>query len=108
MNKITGRWDYEKLGAVFQDLGYRALETGFSQTEIDEVQAKLESMVDQGMIDGELAAIEKIPQYHKIAVRDAKKGEYVIKYGEKIGVATKDIKTGQHVHVQNVASESQQ
>lgn len=59
LNKITGRWDYEKLGTVFQDLGYKALETGFSQAEIDEVQTKLESMVDQGMIDGELAAIEQ-------------------------------------------------
>ena len=55
-----------------------------------------------------VTAVEKVPQYHKIAVKDAKKGEYVLKYGEKIGVATKEIKTGQHVHVQNLASESQQ
>ena len=32
----------------------------------------------------------------------AKEGEYVIKYGEVIGVATKNIGVGEHVHVHNV------
>ena len=59
LNKIGGRWDTEKLGAVFDNLGDRALETGFTQPEIDEVQAKLEQLIDQGMIDQELAQIEK-------------------------------------------------
>lgn len=59
LNKIGGRWDTEKLGAVFDILGDRALETGFTQPEIDEVQAKLEQLIDQGMIDQELAQIEK-------------------------------------------------
>ena len=59
LNKIGGRWDTEKLGAVFDSLGDRALGTGFTQPEIDEVQAKLEQLIDQGMIDQELAQIEK-------------------------------------------------
>lgn len=59
LNKIGGRWDTEKLAAVFDSLGDRALETGFTQPEIDEVQAKLEQLIDQGMIDQELAQIEK-------------------------------------------------
>ena len=59
LNKIGGRWDTEKLGADFDNLGDRALETGFTQPEIDEVQAKLEQLIDQGMIDQELAQIEK-------------------------------------------------
>ena len=59
LNKIGGRWDTEKLGVVFDSLGDRALETGFTQPEIDEVQAKLEQLIDQGMIDQELAQIEK-------------------------------------------------
>ena len=59
LNKIGGRWDTEKLGAVFDSLGDRALETGLTQPEIDEVQAKLEQLIDQGMIDQELAQIEK-------------------------------------------------
>jgi len=64
LNKIGGRWDTEKLGAVFDSLGDRALETGFTQPEIDEVQAKLEQLIDQGMIDQELA--QKADYYRKI------------------------------------------
>ena len=50
-------------------------------------------------------SLSEVPVYHKIAVRDIKKGEYIIKYGEKLGVATQDIKQGEHVHVQNLDSE---
>ncbi|MBU5668228.1 UxaA family hydrolase [Peptoniphilus sp. MSJ-1] len=39
--------------------------------------------------------------YHKIADRDIKKGENIIKYGEHIGVALEDIKKGDHVHTSN-------
>ena len=50
----------------------------------------------------ELSARTDIPIYHKIAVREMKKGEPVIKYGEHIGLAAYDIHTGEHVHVHNV------
>lgn len=36
--------------------------------------------------------IGDVPYGHKIAVRDIKKGELINKYGEEIGIATKDIK----------------
>lgn len=52
-----------------------------------------------------LVSLSDVPVYHKIAVRDIKKGEHIIKYGEKLGVATADIKRGEHVHVQNLDSE---
>jgi altronate dehydratase small subunit len=51
-----------------------------------------------------ITSLEDIPIYHKIAVADIKQGDDVFKYGEKIGVATKDIHIGEHVHTQNVAS----
>ena len=54
-----------------------------------------------------ITAVEKIPLYHKIAVRAVAKGDFVIKYGEKIGIATRDIAPGQHVHVQNLESAPQ-
>ncbi len=41
---------------------------------------------------------------HKFAVRDVGEDEDIIKYGEVIGISTKAIKTGEHVHVHNVAS----
>ncbi len=38
---------------------------------------------------------------HKYAKRDIKKGEKIIKYGYPIGMATADIKEGDHVHIHN-------
>lgn len=39
---------------------------------------------------------------HKYALSDICKGEKVIKYGYPIGIATEDIKTGEHVHSHNL------
>lgn len=55
--------------------------------------------------DGEeksMTALEDITIYHKLATRDIASGEPIVKYGEHIGVANCDIKTGEHVHVHNV------
>ena len=41
---------------------------------------------------------------HKFALEDIDKGTEVIKYGISIGVAYKDIKKGEHVHMQNLRS----
>ena len=49
-----------------------------------------------------LPALDDITIYHKLATRDIAKGEPVVKYGEHIGVASSDIKAGEHVHVHNV------
>jgi len=46
-----------------------------------------------------------IPFGHKIAVAPMAAGAPVIKYGEVIGVATAEIRPGQHVHVHNVRSD---
>jgi len=47
-------------------------------------------------------ATENIPFGHKMALRDIKSGEDIIKYGYPIGHATTDIKAGSHVHTQNL------
>ena len=52
--------------------------------------------------EGSLPALEDITIYHKLATRDIAKGEPVVKYGEHIGIASSDIKAGEHVHVHNV------
>ena len=39
---------------------------------------------------------------HKTALFDIKKGEDIIKYGYPIGIATEDIKVGEHVHSHNM------
>ncbi len=52
----------------------------------------------------EVEVKDDIPFGHKFALRDIGVGENVVKYGEVIGVATKPIKAGEHVHVHNVVS----
>jgi altronate dehydratase small subunit len=54
--------------------------------------------------DVSLTALEDITIYHKLASRDIAKGEPVVKYGEHIGIASQNIKAGEHVHEHNVAS----
>lgn len=49
-----------------------------------------------------LAAMGDIPIGHKIALKDLKKGDTVIKYGEDIGRMVADAKKGEHVHVHNL------
>ena len=39
---------------------------------------------------------------HKFAVAPIRQGEDILKYGEVIGMATRDITPGEHVHVHNL------
>ncbi len=45
---------------------------------------------------------EDITKGHKFTLRDVKEGEQIIKYGNSIARATKDIPVGCHVHTHNV------
>lgn len=45
-----------------------------------------------------------IPAGHKFALRDIKRGEFVVKYGMPIGRAAADIKAGEWVHTHNLRS----
>lgn len=45
-----------------------------------------------------------VPAGHKYALRDIKEGEKIIKYGNVIGRATKDVKEGEWVHTHNLKS----
>ena len=47
-------------------------------------------------------SIADIPLGHKIALRDLKEGDTILKYGHDIGKVVKSIKKGDHVHVHNV------
>ena len=51
-----------------------------------------------------VCAASDIPIYHKIALENMKPGEKIVKYGEHIGEASKEIRIGEHVHTHNVAS----
>ncbi|WP_159523408.1 UxaA family hydrolase [Sunxiuqinia indica] len=61
----------------------------FSQGEVIEVDNQ------------QIIVLADIPSGHKIAVNAIPEGENIIKYGVPIGHATKEIKVGEQVHVQN-------
>jgi len=55
-------------------------------------------------IKDDISILEKVNVGHKIALMDISKGTDIVKYGVVIGEATKDIKTGEWVHLQNMKS----
>ncbi len=80
-------------------------------TERDNVATMLEEVKrgeDVEIMIGErkiiIKAEDSIPFGHKIALKDFRGGEKVIKYGEVIGEAARDIRRGEHVHVHNIRS----
>ena len=54
-------------------------------------------------INSDLKAETNIPYGHKISLKDIYKEERIYKYGQIIGIATKKIKKGSHVHSHNLA-----
>ena len=70
-----------------------------------------------GIVDGTVVAVQDkkgnreeitvtgdVPYGHKIAVKDIHVGEKIMKYGEEIGVATREIIKGEYVHIHNLDS----
>lgn len=47
-------------------------------------------------------ALMDIPLGHKIALKNFKPGDAVIKYGHDIGKIVADIRKGEHVHIHNL------
>jgi altronate dehydratase small subunit len=58
--------------------------------------------IEVGDSSFKVTVLEPIPFGHKIALVGLDEGDEVRKYGEVIGLATRKIAKGQHVHVQNV------
>ncbi|MFQ6014149.1 MAG: UxaA family hydrolase [Anaerolineae bacterium] len=54
--------------------------------------------------DQELTLLDDIPFGHKFALADIAAGAPLIKYGQIMGLATRPITRGEHVHVHNVES----
>jgi (2R)-sulfolactate sulfo-lyase subunit alpha len=64
--------------------------------------AKMLGVITENNTTTEVAARQDIPIGHKVALKDLKKGETVIKYGEDVGRMVADAKKGEHVHVHNM------
>lgn len=49
-----------------------------------------------------LQSQDAVPLGHKIALREIKSGETILKYGHDVGRSVADIGKGRHVHVHNM------
>jgi len=50
-----------------------------------------------------ITVLEAVPLGHKVALSPIAAGQAIMKYGEVIGRATRDISPGQHVHNHNIS-----
>ena len=55
-----------------------------------------------------IAVRDTVPHGHKLALVDIAAGEQVLKYGQPIGIATRPIAAGEHVHEHNLRSLSRE
>lgn len=49
-----------------------------------------------------LKSLDAVPLGHKIALRDFKPGDTVLKYGNDVGRIVAEVAKGQHIHVHNL------
>jgi altronate hydrolase len=68
----------------------------------DVVIARVDIPRDTALAGENVRTAHAIPAGHKIAVREIKAGSPVRRYNQIIGFATRDIRTGEQVHVQNL------
>jgi len=52
-----------------------------------------------------VTTVESIPFGHKFSTADLDEGDQVLKYGERIGRATRVIPAGSHTHIHNLTSQ---
>ncbi len=68
----------------------------------DQVVVAVDPIADGGPVgDTGVRARGRIMRGHKVAVRPIAKGEPILKYGQVIAVASRDIAPGEHVHEHN-------
>ena len=64
-------------------------------------------LVEGGYLTGPDISVrlaEPVPLGHKLALADIAAGQDIIEYGQRVGIASKDIRKGDHVHVHNMRS----
>lgn len=68
----------------------------------DNVMVALNELApDSIIVEAEIHSRDRIPAGHKIAIRRINSGSPIIKYGQIIGFASRDILPGDHVHTHN-------
>ena len=56
------------------------------------------------LIDKSFKIHHRIPLGHKFAINNIEKEDYIVKYGEIIGIATENINEGDWIHIHNIKS----
>ena len=72
-------------------------------TAIEDIQADTDVPVRLDREVRHIKALEDIPFGFKMAVTEIPKDTPAVKYGEKIGIASSDIRKGEKVHTHNLA-----
>jgi (2R)-sulfolactate sulfo-lyase subunit alpha len=70
----------------------------------DLVPGPAEGAFLRGQASVTVELLEPVPLGHKIALADIVEGQDIVEYGQRVGVATRDIARGGYVHVHNVRS----
>lgn len=70
-------------------------------TTLNDIQKHTKFEIDENIVE----INQNIALGHKFAIKDINKGELVKKYGQSIGIATKDIKRGDWIHSHNLTSQ---
>ena len=71
-------------------------------TLLEDAAAETEVLIRLGRDTSTVKAREAIPFGFKISLTDIAKSATIIKYGEAIGIASRDIKQGEMVHIHNL------
>ncbi|MFA7412151.1 MAG: UxaA family hydrolase, partial [Tissierellaceae bacterium] len=74
---------------------------------IDNLVIALEDLKEGQIIsdgDKHIELLEDVKAGHKIACKDIYKGEHLLRYGNSIGRATKDIEMGEWIHTHNLST----
>ena len=71
---------------------------------VEDLEANTDMLVvvTEDNSDFRLTSAQAVPIGHKIALRDLKLGDTVIKYGEDIGKIVAPVAKGAHVHTHNL------
>lgn len=58
----------------------------------------------EGEIVGEVVLLQDVPFGHKVCVANTTAGATILKYGQVIGRASRQVLAGEHMHVHNIES----
>lgn len=73
-------------------------------TSVIEAGDEVEVLSPEGEVVLRTKPVERIIFGHKLALKDFKVDDEIIKYGQVIGVASKEVKVGEWLHTHNVNS----